>query len=121
MYKARHDRTVNQIVKDISKLFPPTVKIYTDSCVNPTMFNLCINPDTLTHLDANTPDTVVIDEESKEVFLLEVACTFDPNLEEAFMTKVIKYQPLLNTISELDYRCRLLVFILVAWDMSTGL
>ena len=34
-----------------------------------------------------------------------------PGLEEAFMTKAIKYQPLLHTISELGYRCRLLVFI----------
>ena len=65
------------------------MNIYTDSPVNPTMFNLCINLESLTHLDANTPDTVVIEEESKEVFLLEVACTFDPKLEEAFMTKVI--------------------------------
>ena len=62
-------------------------------------------------MNANTPDTVVIDEEAKEVFLLEVACTFDPNLEEAFMAKVIKCQPLPSTISELGYRCGLLVFI----------
>ena len=32
-------------------------------------------------------------------------------LTQAFMTKAIKYQPLLHTISELGYRCRLLVFI----------
>ena len=62
-------------------------------------------------LTANTPDVVVVDEESREVSVLEMACTFDPSLEEAFMTKVIKYQPLLNTISELGYRCRLFVFI----------
>ena len=30
-----------------------------------------------------------------------MAGTFDPSLEEAFMTKVIKYQPLLHIISEL--------------------
>lgn len=40
-------------------------------------------------------------EESNEVFVLE----------EAFMTKSIKYQPLLNTISELGYRCRLLALV----------
>ena len=62
-------------------------------------------------LTANTPDVVVVDEESREESVLEMACTFDLSLEEAFMTKVIKYQPLLNTISELGYRCRLFVFI----------
>jgi len=32
-------------------------------------------------------------------------------MEEAFMTEVIKYQPLLNIISEIGYRSRLLVFM----------
>ncbi len=48
---------------------------------------------------------------NREVFVLEIACTFDSSMEEAFMTKVIKYQPLLNVISEIGYRGRLLVFI----------
>ena len=39
---------------------------------------------------------------------MEVACTFDSSMEEAFMTKTIKYQPL---ISELGYQSRLLVLI----------
>ena len=62
-------------------------------------------------MTANTPAVVIVDEESREVSVLEMAGTFDPSLEEAFMTKVIKYQPLLHTISELGYRCRLFVFI----------
>ena len=53
----------------------------------------------------------MVDEESREVSVLEMACTFDLSLEEAFMAKVIKYQPLLHTISKLGYRCRLFVFI----------
>ena len=46
-------------------------------------------------------DVVVVNEESQKVLVLEVACTFDSSIEEAFMTKVIKYPPLLNTILEL--------------------
>ncbi len=45
------------------------------------------------------------------MFVPEIACTFDSSMEEAFMTKVIKYQPLLNVISEIGYRGRLLVFM----------
>ncbi len=63
------------------------------------MFHLCINnPDIFSHLSVNTPDVVVVNEGSESVFPLEVACTFDSSLEEALTTKVIKYQPLLNTI-----------------------
>ena len=75
------------------------------------MFHFCDNPDIFTSLTANTPDVAVVDEESREVSVLEIACTFDSRLEEAFMTKVIKYQPLLHTIPELGYRSRLFVFI----------
>ena len=85
--------------------------MYKHSSVIPSMFQLCDNPNTFTSLTANTPDIVVVDEESREVSVLEVACTFDHSLEEAFMTKVIKYQPLLHNITELGYRCRLFVFI----------
>ncbi len=41
-------------------------------------------------LSANTPDVVVINEECREVSILEMACTFDSSMEEAFLTKVIK-------------------------------
>ena len=111
MYIARHDRIVDLIVKDVSYHLSSSVKMYTNSCVNASMFDLCNNPHHFTQLSANTPDVVVVDEESREVSVLEIACTFDTSLEEAFMTKVLKYQPLINTISELGYRCRLLVFI----------
>ena len=88
------------------------MRMYKHSCVKPSMFQLCTeNPEIFAHLSANTPDVVVVNEGSKTVSILEVACTFDSSLEEAFMTKVIKYQPLLQTITELGYRCNLLVFI----------
>ncbi len=69
------------------------------------------NSEMFSDLSANTPDVDVINEECREVFVLEIACTFDSSMEEAFLTKVIKYQPLQNVISEIGYRGRLLVFI----------
>ncbi len=101
MYIARHDRIVDLIVKDISNNFSPLVRIYKYSCVKPSMFQyLSNNSEMFSDLSANTPDVVVIVEECREVFVLEIACTFDSSMEEAFMIKVIKYQPLLNIISE---------------------
>lgn len=75
------------------------------------MFHLCNDQYAFSHVSANTPDVVVVNEESREVSVLEIVCTFDTSLEEAFMTKVLKYQPLVNPISELGYRCALLVFV----------
>ena len=42
---------------------------------------------------------------------LEVGCTFVYSLEEAFLTNVLKYQQLKQTISQLGYKCKLLIFI----------
>ena len=87
LYIAHHDRIADLIVKDISTHSSPLVKMYKHSCVKPSMFHLCnSNPGTFSHLSANTPDAVVVNEESKEVFILETACTFDSSLEEALTT-----------------------------------
>ena len=81
MYIARHDRIVELIAKDISKYHASSVRMYKHSSVIPSMFQLCDNPDIFTSLTANTPDIVVVDEESREVSVLEVACTFDHSLD----------------------------------------
>ena len=58
------------------------------------MFKLFNNEnDTFSDVTANTPD-VVVDEDSREVTILDVGCTFDHRLEESFLTKVLKYHHL---------------------------
>lgn len=112
MYIARHDRIVDLLVKDIMPYAPFSVKIYKHSCVSSTMFKLCNNErDVFSNVTANTPDVVVVDEDSREVTILEVGCTFDYSLEEAFLTKVLKYQLLKDAVLQLGYKCKLLVFI----------
>ena len=76
------------------------------------MFVLYNNEDdTFSNVTANTPDVIVVDEDSREVTILEVGCTFDYSLEEAFLAKVLKYEPLRNEIEQLGYKCKLIVFI----------
>ena len=76
------------------------------------MFILCDDDsDVFSNISANTPDVVVVNESRREVFILEVGCTFDHSLEEAFLTKMLKYQQLKQTISQLGYKCTLLGFI----------
>ena len=45
------------------------------------------------------------------VSILEVGSTFDFSLEEAFLTKALKYQPLVSAVEQLGYMCQLIVFI----------
>ncbi len=80
------------LVKDIKVYVPSSVEIYIYSCVKSTKFKLCNNENnTFSNFTVNTPDiVVVVDEDSREVTILEVSCTFDYSLEEAFATKVLK-------------------------------
>ena len=113
MYISRHDIIVDLLVKNMLLYIPPSsVKVYTHARVSPDMFILCNNEvDTFTHFTANTPDVLVVNEEKREITILEVGCTFDYSLKEAFLTKVSKYQLLKNEIEQLGYNCKLLVFI----------
>lgn len=78
-YIARHDQRMELITKDISNLFSPSVRMNRHSFVKPSML-----------LSVNTPDVVVVNKKSKEVSVVELTCTFDSNLKEAFMAKVMK-------------------------------
>ena len=110
LYIARHDRIVDIITKDVSPMFYSSVLFYKHSCVKPEMFQ-CNDPHVLKGITANTSDVIVIDENSREVFLWEVGCAFESSLEEAFLTKQVKYQPLVQAIIHLGYKCQLIVFI----------
>lgn len=63
-------------------------------------------------IPANTPVIVLtrVQEDliSATVFISEVGCTFDYRLEEASLTKLLKW--LEQTISQLHYKCKLTFF-----------
>ena len=109
LYTARHDRIVNLIKKSVSSM-SPSVVFHCNIPVKPNMFENN-NPQAFVNISANTPDIIRIDEARREVVLLEVGCTFDFSLEEAFLTKQLKYQPLVQAITDMGYNCQLLVFI----------
>lgn len=52
------------------------------------------------NISANSLDTVVVNESSGELLILEVDCTFSHNLEKAFFTfRLLTYQQLQHTVS----------------------
>lgn len=47
----------------------------------------------------------------REVFILEVCCSFDYSMEQAFAAKLLKYQTLVSRLNSLGYQCKLVVLI----------
>ena len=112
LYICRHDRIVDLITEGVMSTFRPAApKLYKHSTVKPHMFSLCSDSEVFSIISANTPDAIIISEIHREVLILEVGCTFDYSLEEAFSTKILKYQQLEQAITQLGYKCKLLVFI----------
>ena len=80
MYIARHDRIVELIAKDISKFHASSVRMYKHSCVIPSMFHLCDNPDIFT---SQLTHQMLLLMKSREVSV-DIACTFDPKPRGSF-------------------------------------
>ena len=77
LYICRRDRIVDLISADILSMFRSTIMLYKHSTVKPSVFSLCNNVSLFSNVTANTPDVVAVNENHREVFILEVGCTFD--------------------------------------------
>ena len=105
LYICRHDRIVDLISEGVMSTFRPAATLYKHSTVKPSMFSRCSkDSEVFSNFSANTPDAVIVNEIHREVFVLEVGCTFDHSLEEAFSTKILKYQQLEQAITQLGYK-----------------
>ncbi len=49
----------------------------------------------------NTPDIVIVNKALDTVFVIEVGCAFDLYLETCYLSKLLKYQPLVEAIINL--------------------
>ena len=91
-------------------------------CVGPRVQGVCVCVFIFSNLNVNRPDILIIDENGRKVFILEVGCCFDSSLEEAYLTKLVKYHPLVQQISGPGYICQYMVLIsLAGWAMCIGL
>ena len=90
-------------------LILPTVSIY--CVVWQQMFSRCFaETSVFSNWKATRPDIVIIDENNRNVFILEVGCCFDSCLEEAYK-KLVKYNPVVQQKSGLGYKSQYLVLI----------
>ena len=107
-YIARHDRIVDLVSDAVRKCVPASGAMYKHARVLSNWFD-CTN-DVFANIP-NTPDVVFVDNNHREVLILEVGCVFDVYMDQAFHDKHSKYQPLLRIITSLGYRCRFSVLI----------
>ena len=67
-----------------------------------------IPPDIL--LTTSRPDLVILNREDKKIFLLELTCSFESNVDSANITKTLKYTQIKQDIEDKGYTCILLPF-----------
>ena len=92
--------------------FLQTVSIHINCVVRQQMFSRCFaETSVFTDLNATRPDFTIIDENNRNGFNLEVGCCFDWSLEEAYLTKLVNYNPLVQQISGLGHKSQYLVVI----------
>ena len=56
------------------------------------------------------PDLVILNRSQKTIYLLELTCCFESNIEAANLRKTSKYQALKSDLEERGYTCHLLPF-----------
>ncbi len=110
LYVSRHDRLVDLIVKDL-KIIHKDSKIYQHTTVKLNWFNHSTSDRDYFKNIPNTPDIVIVNETLNTVFVIEVGCSFDLYLDTCYLSKLLKYQPLVEALHQLDYKCKLIILV----------
>ncbi len=54
---------------------------------------------------------MIVNETLNTVFVIEVGCSFDLYLDTCYLSKLLKYQPLVEAIHQLDCQCKLIILV----------
>ncbi len=111
LYISRHDRIIDLLLEKLPHVCPSPVTIYTNRLLKPQMFALNLNPTAFNELNATKPDITIIDEDNRTVEIVEIGCCFDSYLEETYYDKLMKYQPLVQEITVMGYKCQYIVLV----------
>ena len=109
MYIERHDRTVNHLENELTKL-PKyanyTVmnnKLVTPAVFNKNEFNQCVQ--------FNKPDIFLVSHETKVAYIVEISHPFDAFIDKCYNSKFDKYFPLCLAIQDFGYECKIIVLV----------
>ena len=106
-YNFRHDSVLNHLASVILGNKPDNLEVYAD-IPGLDMNGSTIPPDILVTL--SRPDLVLINRSRKTVWLLELTCSFETNIQGAHQRKTSKYTSLKSDIEDSGFQCTLLPF-----------
>ncbi len=107
---SRHDHLVDLIVKDLKTIHKDR-KIYQHTTVEFNWFYQNTSDRDYLKNIPNTPDIVIVNEALNTVFVIEVGCSFDLYLDTCYLSKLLKYQPLVEAKHQLNYQCKLIILV----------
>ncbi len=127
-YTARHNRVMDHIEDQLNAHLPESF-VYKERIVTPnliTMDDEVTFPNLFQDLPHRKPDLVLVNHDTKSVFLVEISCPWDRFVDKCYDCKFDKYKPLSEIISLLDYDCKLVVLVIgstgsVHYRFRTGL
>ena len=103
----RHNSVLNHLTTTIIENKPENLEIYSD------ISGLDINggtipPDVL--VTTSRPDLVLLNRSERKIYLMELTCSFERNIEAANLRKTIRYTTLKSDIEQQGYTCILVPF-----------
>ncbi len=54
---------------------------------------------------------MIVSKALNALLVIEVGCSFDLYLDTCYLSKLLKYQPLLEAVLQLDYQCKLITLV----------
>ncbi len=54
---------------------------------------------------------MIVNKALNTIFVIEVGCSFDMYLDTCYLSKLLKYQPLVEAVHQLDYQCKLITLV----------
>ena len=106
-YTWRHNSVLYHISKTILTEKPDTLEILAD-LPGLNMNGGTIPPDIIT--TQLKPDLVILSRSEKSIFLLELTCSFETNIEAANIRKMTRYSALKSDLEDKGWKCHLIPF-----------
>ena len=103
----RHNTVLNYLSNTIIANKPDNLEVFAD-LPGLDLNGSTIPPDIL--VTTSRPDLVLLSRETKKVFVLELTCSFERNMDNANARKTLKYTALKQDIEDQGYICSLIPF-----------
>ena len=103
----RHNTVLNHITRTMLENKPENLEIFAD-IPGLDLNGSTIPPDVL--VTGSRPDLVLLNRQEKKIFILELTCSFESNIEAANARKKIRYTSLKHDLEDQGYNCTLLPF-----------